>query len=90
MKVGSFIESAERMIVDGRADLALKLLLTIALTCYWANPDDRTRELVVAGVERLPVADDSPDVTAILALAAPVQTATVDPREPAPNPQIRS
>jgi DNA-binding CsgD family transcriptional regulator len=77
VKVGSFIESAERMTMDGRADLALKLLLTIALTCYWANPDDRTRELVVAGTERLAVADDSPDVTAILALAAPVQTATV-------------
>jgi DNA-binding CsgD family transcriptional regulator len=77
VKVGSFIESAERMTVDGRADLALKLLLTIALTCYWANPDDRTRELVVAGAKSLAVADDSPDVTAILALAAPVQTATV-------------
>jgi DNA-binding CsgD family transcriptional regulator len=77
VKVGSFIESAQRMTVDGRADLALKLLLTIALTCYWANPDDRTRELVVAGAERLAVADDSPEVTAILALAAPVQTATV-------------
>jgi DNA-binding CsgD family transcriptional regulator len=77
VKVGSFIESAERMTVEGRADLALKLLLTIALTCYWANPDDRTRKLVVAGAERLAVADDSPDVTAILALAAPVQTATV-------------
>jgi DNA-binding CsgD family transcriptional regulator len=77
VKVGSFVESAERMTVEGRADLALKLLLTIALTCYWANPDDRTRELVVAGAERLAVADDSPDVTAILALAAPVQTATV-------------
>ena len=77
VKVGPFIESAERMTVDGRADLALKLLLTIALTCYWANPDDRTRELVVAGAKRLAVADDSPEVTAILALAAPVQTATV-------------
>jgi DNA-binding CsgD family transcriptional regulator len=77
VRVGSFIESAERMTLDGRADLALKLLLTIALTCYWANPDDRTRELVVAGVERLAVPDDSHEVTAILALAAPVQRATV-------------
>jgi DNA-binding CsgD family transcriptional regulator len=76
-KVGSFVESAEQMRLQGRADLALKSLLTIALTCYWANPDDGTRELVVAAAERLPVAADSPELTAILALAAPVQRATV-------------
>jgi DNA-binding CsgD family transcriptional regulator/tetratricopeptide (TPR) repeat protein len=75
--VGSFVESAERLRLNGRADLAMTSLLTIALTCYWTNPDDETRELVVAGAERLPVADDSPELTAILALAAPVQTATV-------------
>jgi ATP/maltotriose-dependent transcriptional regulator MalT len=52
-------------------------LLTIALTCYWANPGDGTREFVVAAAERLPVADDSPELTAILALAAPAQRAAV-------------
>jgi DNA-binding CsgD family transcriptional regulator len=76
-KVGSFIESAERMTRDGRPDLALKLILTIALTCYWANPDDGTRELVVAVAEQIPVAEDSPELTAILALAAPVERASV-------------
>jgi DNA-binding CsgD family transcriptional regulator len=76
-RVDSFVESAERLRLDGRADLALSSLLTIALTCYWSNPDDRTRELVVAGAERLAVADDSPELTAILALAAPVERATV-------------
>jgi DNA-binding CsgD family transcriptional regulator len=76
-KVGSFIESAEQMTLDGRPDLALKLILTIALTCYWANPDDGTRELVVAAAEQIPVAEDSPELTAILALAAPVERASV-------------
>jgi DNA-binding CsgD family transcriptional regulator/tetratricopeptide (TPR) repeat protein len=76
-KVRSFVESAERMRVDGRADLALKSLLTIALTCYWANPDDGTRELVVTEAERLAVPDDSPELTTILALVAPVQRATI-------------
>ena len=75
-RVGSFIENAERMTLDGRPDLALKLLLTIALTCYWANPDDGTRELVVAAAEQIPVAEDSPELTAILALAAPAERAT--------------
>jgi DNA-binding CsgD family transcriptional regulator len=76
-KVDSFVESAERFRLEGRADLAITSLLTIALTCYWANPENETREFVVAAAERLPVADDSPELTAILALAAPVQRATV-------------
>jgi len=76
-RVNSFIQSAERLRLDGRPDLAMTSLLTIAMTCYWANPDDRTRELVAAGAERLAVAEDSPELTAILALAAPVQRATV-------------
>jgi DNA-binding CsgD family transcriptional regulator len=76
-KVASFVESAEQMRLEGRADLALKLLRTIALTCYWANPADRTRELIVAGAERIAVADDSPELISVLALAAPVQRATV-------------
>jgi DNA-binding CsgD family transcriptional regulator len=76
-KVDSFVESAERLRLEGRADLAMKSLLTIALTCYWANPESATREFVVAAAERLTVADNSPELTAILALAAPVQRAAV-------------
>jgi DNA-binding CsgD family transcriptional regulator len=76
-EVDSFVEGAERLRLDGHADLAMQSLLTIALTCYWANPEDGTREFVVAGAERLAVADDSPELTAILALAAPVHRAAV-------------
>jgi DNA-binding CsgD family transcriptional regulator len=76
-RVDSFVESAERLSLEGRTDLAMTSLLTIALTCYWANLDDRTRETVVAAAERLAVADDSPELTTILALAAPVERATV-------------
>jgi DNA-binding CsgD family transcriptional regulator len=76
-RVDSFVEAAERLRLEGRADVAMTFLLTIALTCYWANPDDGTREFVVAGAERLAVTDDSAELTAILALAAPVQRAAV-------------
>ncbi|MDX6454338.1 MAG: hypothetical protein QOD48_445, partial [Gaiellaceae bacterium] len=76
-RVDSFVENADRLRLDGRADVAMKSLLTVALTCYWSHPDDGTRELVVDGAERLAVADDSPELTAILALAAPVERATV-------------
>jgi DNA-binding CsgD family transcriptional regulator len=76
-RIGSFVENAERLRLDGRPDLAMKSLLAIALTCYWANPDDETRQLVVAAAQRLPVADDNSELIAILALAAPVQNATV-------------
>jgi DNA-binding CsgD family transcriptional regulator len=76
-KVDSFVESAERLRLEGRTDLAMTSLLTIAMTCYWANLEDRRREPVVAAAERLAVVDDSPELTTILALAAPVERATV-------------
>jgi DNA-binding CsgD family transcriptional regulator len=74
-RVGSFLESAERLRTEGRTDLVLSFLLTIALTCYWANLDEQTQESVVAEAERLDLPDDSPELTAILSLAAPVQNA---------------
>ncbi|MDX6490848.1 MAG: hypothetical protein QOD43_1093, partial [Gaiellaceae bacterium] len=76
-RVDSFVESAERLRLDGRADVAVTSLLTIALTCYWSNPAEGTRELVVAAAERLPVAEEGPELTTVLALAAPVQRAAV-------------
>ncbi|MDQ1496045.1 MAG: hypothetical protein QOG69_2528 [Actinomycetota bacterium] len=76
-RVDSFVKNAEHLRLQGRADLAMRSLLTVALTCYWANPDDQTRELLAAAAERLPVADGSPELTTVLALVAPQQRAAV-------------
>jgi DNA-binding CsgD family transcriptional regulator len=76
-QVDSHVEAADRLRLEGRVDVAMASILTIALTMYWSNPDDEKREIVVAAAERLAVADESPELTAILALAAPVQRARV-------------
>jgi DNA-binding CsgD family transcriptional regulator len=76
-KIDSFVESAERLRLEGRVDTAMKSLLTIALTMYWSRQDDAKREIVVAAAERLGAAGESPAVTAVLALAAPVERASV-------------
>ena len=73
----SFVEMAEQLNAAGDAAGALEALLTVALRCWWANPDRETRELVVAAAERLPVPDDDPALIATLALTDPVQRGAV-------------
>jgi DNA-binding CsgD family transcriptional regulator/tetratricopeptide (TPR) repeat protein len=72
-RIGAFVEIAERLRRDGATDLALDALLTVALRCWWSNPDQETRELLVAAAERIDVPPDSPQMLAILGLAAPVE-----------------
>ncbi|MFL5962125.1 MAG: AAA family ATPase [Gaiellaceae bacterium] len=76
-KIDSYVESADRLRREGRIDVALTSLVTIALGMYWSKQDDQKREIVVAAAERLAVASESPAVTAVLALAAPVERASV-------------
>jgi ATP/maltotriose-dependent transcriptional regulator MalT len=49
----------------------------VALCCYWSNPDERTRALVVEAAERLPVPGDDPRLIVVLGLAAPVERGQV-------------
>jgi DNA-binding CsgD family transcriptional regulator len=71
-KLGSFVEVADRMAVDGHVDLALKLLLTVARSCGWASSARETRAAIVAVAQRLPVAEDEPALLALLAYTDPV------------------
>ncbi|GAA2370093.1 LuxR family transcriptional regulator [Dactylosporangium salmoneum] len=66
-------EVAER--VAGTGDgvrLAVRLLNSAALRCFWSEADEAAGHRVVAVTETLPVAADDPDRLAILAFAAPV------------------
>jgi DNA-binding CsgD family transcriptional regulator len=60
---------AERMLAAGDAGRALDSLMTLALRCWWSNPEQETRDLVVAAAERLPVAPGDPKLLVILGLA---------------------
>jgi DNA-binding CsgD family transcriptional regulator len=72
-RVRSFVEIADRMRRNGDPDRALKALLTVALRCWWSNPDQETRNLLVTAAKRIPVSEDDPEVIYILAQAAPVE-----------------
>jgi ATP/maltotriose-dependent transcriptional regulator MalT len=61
---------------DGSA-LALKALLTVAVGCWWGNPTQETRDVIVAAAERIDAAGDDLTVLAVLACADPVQRGAV-------------
>ena len=72
-RVAAFAEIANQMRgADGPA-LALKSLLTVAVGCWWGNPTQETRDLVVAAAGRLRAAEDDPALLAVLACADPVK-----------------
>ncbi|HEX9413545.1 MAG TPA: AAA family ATPase, partial [Ktedonobacterales bacterium] len=71
--VTSFIAIADQARLDGDVGLALSALLTIALRCWWSNPDEHLRSAVVAAAERITVPDLDPSVLTVLALAAPME-----------------
>jgi DNA-binding CsgD family transcriptional regulator len=76
-RIPAFVEIAEQMRREGDVDRALFSLVTVALRCYWSNPDERTRALVVDAAERIPVSDDDPRLIAVLGLSAPVERGRV-------------
>jgi ATP/maltotriose-dependent transcriptional regulator MalT len=71
-KVGACAETAERMRLDGHPNLALRFLVTVAMRCWWGNPDQEARQAVVAAAGRVQVGKDDPALLAVLAHADPV------------------
>ena len=94
-RIPTFVDIAEQMRRQGDVDLALRSLVTVALRCYWSNPDERTRALVVEAAERIPVSGDDPRLIAVLGLSAPVERGRVVidrlarvPADPGEDPEI--
>jgi DNA-binding CsgD family transcriptional regulator len=72
-RVASFVAIARQAQLEGNVGLALSSLMLIAYRCWWANPDERTRKLIIDATERTPAPEDHPLRLTILALAAPVE-----------------
>jgi len=72
-RVAAFAEIASRMADSEEPEAALRALLTVARSCWWGNPTQQTRDLVVAAAERLAVPPDSPALIAVLACTDPVK-----------------
>lgn len=76
-RVSNFAEIANKMISTDGPALALKSLLPVAVGCWWGNPTQETRDLVIAAAERLRVAEDDPALLAVLACADPVKRGAI-------------
>ena len=73
-KIAAFVDFAEQMRREGHADRALQILLAVAERCWWGNPDQETRDSVVAAARRIELPEvEEPALLAVLAHADPVE-----------------
>ncbi|WP_158578760.1 helix-turn-helix transcriptional regulator [Spongiactinospora rosea] len=64
---------AERMLLAGDTDRAVRTLQMISLRCWWSNPDPATREAILAVADRLDLDPLDPRLLYVLALAGPIE-----------------
>ena len=76
-RIAAFVQIAERMRLDGGADRALEALSMIALRCWWSNPAEEARRLMISAAERIDVSETDPRRLSILALAGPEERGAV-------------
>jgi ATP/maltotriose-dependent transcriptional regulator MalT len=73
-RVRSFADVADQLAVtetDGAA-LALRALWPLSISCWYGNPTQETRDIVVAAARRLQTRDTEPMVLSVAACADPV------------------
>jgi DNA-binding CsgD family transcriptional regulator len=76
-EIRNLVEIAGQLQAVAETDRALDALGFASRRCWRWNPDQKTRDLVVAAVEHLPVADSDPRLLAILAQADPVTCGSI-------------
>lgn len=64
---------AEQVAAGGDVDLAVRILWSGALRCFWSEPGSQARRRVVEVAESLPVDAADPRLLAILGYAAPIE-----------------
>jgi DNA-binding CsgD family transcriptional regulator len=70
-------EVAERQAADGDVDLALKVLWSASLRCYFGEPGPEVRARVVAAAERVAPGPADPRVLAVFGFVAPIERGRV-------------
>lgn len=73
----SLADLAASVAADGDTDLAVRILWSAALRCFWSEPGTAVREKIVTVAESLPVDPHDARLLAILGYAAPVTRGTV-------------
>lgn len=64
---------AEEVAADGDVTLAVRILWSAAQLCFWSEPGQPVRQLVLTAAEKLPLDELDPWLLAILAYVAPVE-----------------
>jgi DNA-binding CsgD family transcriptional regulator len=70
--IRSFLQVAEDLAAAGDKARALQAINLAALRVYWANPDDETRQRIVAVAGRVTASRDDPIFLEVLAYADPI------------------
>ncbi len=73
----TFAALAERAGQAGDVERALHSLWTVALRCFWSNPDGEIRQRLLATAERLPLPPEHPVLLWVLGCVAPVERGAV-------------
>jgi DNA-binding CsgD family transcriptional regulator len=72
-RVASVAAIASGLVRADEPERALRSLLTVARSCWWGNPTQETRDLVVGAAEQLELPEDHPALLAVLACTDPVR-----------------
>ncbi|WP_322921732.1 helix-turn-helix transcriptional regulator [Nocardioides renjunii] len=72
-KVPALCDVASRLAAEGEREHALKMMVSLALRCWWSNADATTRLGLVEAAEGVGAAPDDPTLLAIVGYAAPVE-----------------
>src|SRR5258708_3821959 len=73
--IARLVAVAREAAAGGDRNLSLNLLQGAALRCWWADPGDASKNLVIEAVEQITGDEVDPRALEILALAAPVDAA---------------
>jgi DNA-binding CsgD family transcriptional regulator len=74
---GTLADLAASVAADGDLDLAVRILWSAALRCFWTEPGLEARARIVDAAERLPLDPMDPRLLAILGYAAPIDRGAV-------------
>ena len=74
-RLDTLIQSARELAGHGDHELALKVLWSAAIQCWWSDPGSAIRDRIVRAVGDVDVADDDPVRLAVLAFADPLDSA---------------
>ena len=76
-KVRSLCRLASRVAEQGSVDRAMRMLLSVALRCWWSDPDEETTATLLRTAESLGAEPDDPTFVTVLGYGAPFERGKV-------------